>query len=268
MNARRLFALVVTLCSVAFVTTSARQALDQVRVPLTDPARVASLNLQLTEGSITVRGSDRRDVLVTTRGQSASNQRVSGLRQLTPAPAFSIEEERNRVVIAAAKADRAIDFEIEVPNRANLKLNLNSGAIVVDGVEGELEVENVNGPITLNRVGGAIVANSTNHHVKAVVTSLSTQRPTAFTSLNGHVDVTFPASLKANLKLRSDHGEVFTDFDLTPLQQQAPRVEETRREAGRFRIEINHEIYGAVNGGGPEIELRTFNGNVFVRRGQ
>jgi len=254
------------LCAVA--VASAQQAADQVRVPLTDPARPANLNLQLVEGNITVRGANRRDVLVAARGQSPPNPRVggTGLRQLAPAPAFSIEEDRNRIVIAAEKRDHAIDFEIEVPSRSNLKLTLDSGEIVVESVEGELEIENVNGPITLNRVGGAIVANSTNHHVKATVTSLSSQRPTAFTSLNGHVDVTFPASLKANLKLRSDKGNVFTDFDVTPLQP-ATTVDDTRREGGRFRIEINRAIYGAVNGGGPEIELRTFNGNVYVRRG-
>ena len=45
----------------------------------------------------------------------------------------------------------------------------------------------------------------------------------AFTSLNGIVDVTLPASVKANVKLRSDQGDVFTDFDiqLTPGQGSA-----------------------------------------------
>jgi hypothetical protein len=30
---------------------------------------------------------------------------------------------------------------------------------------------------------------------------------------------------------------------------------------------VNRSIYGTVNGGGPEIELRTFNGSVFLRKG-
>ncbi len=36
----------------------------------------------------------------------------------------------------------------------------------------------------------------------------------ASTSFNGDVDVTLPASAKANLKLRTDQGEIFTDFDV------------------------------------------------------
>ena len=33
-------------------------------------------------------------------------------------------------------------------------------------------------------------------------------------SFNGNVDVTLPASVKANVKMRSNMGEIFTDFDV------------------------------------------------------
>jgi len=33
-------------------------------------------------------------------------------------------------------------------------------------------------------------------------------------------------------------------------------------------VEINRAIYGNVNGGGPEIELRSFNGSIYLRKGQ
>jgi len=272
MRAIRLFGLVAALCTVA-VVAGAQQPADQVTVPLTDPARPANLNLQLVEGGITVRGSNRRDVLVVARarGQNQRNEGGggTGLRQLAPPPAFTVTEERNGILFVLHTPERVIDFEIQVPNRANLKLGttaINSG-IVVEGVEGELEINNPNGPITLNRVGGSIVANSVDGHVRATITSVSMQRPMSLASFNRDVDVTFPASLKANLKLRSDQGNVLTDFDVIPLQ--APTtVQDTRREGGRFRAEINRFIYGAVNGGGPEIELRTFNGNIYVRRGQ
>jgi DUF4097 and DUF4098 domain-containing protein YvlB len=88
----------------------------------------------------------------------------------------------------------------------------------------------------------------------------------AFTSLNGNVDVTLPSSVKATFKLRSDMGDVFTDFDLQ-LQAQTTPVPNSRRENGQFRIEVNRSISGTANGGGAEIELRTFNGSVYLRKG-
>ena len=89
----------------------------------------------------------------------------------------------------------------------------------------------------------------------------------AFTSLNGTVDVTLPPSTKANLRLRSDRGDVYSDFDVQ-LAASAPAVQESGGSNGRYRINRNRSVVGAINGGGPEFELRTFNSNVYVRKGK
>ena len=44
--------------------------------------------------------------------------------------------------------------------------------------------------------------------------------------------------------------------------------QQNRRGRGRVRIEINKSLFGIVGGGGPEIEMRSFNGNVYLRPGQ
>jgi hypothetical protein len=45
-------------------------------------------------------------------------------------------------------------------------------------------------------------------------------------------------------------------------------VKDTRQSNGRYRIEVDRSLYGTINGGGPEFELRSFNGNVYLRRGK
>jgi DUF4097 and DUF4098 domain-containing protein YvlB len=112
------------------------------------------------------------------------------------------------------------------------------------------------------------VAHSVNGKLVATVTKATPQQPMAFTSLNGNVDVTLPAAVKANLKLRSDQGDVYTDFDLQ-LQREPVRADNNvRRNGSRTEINFNHSVYGSVNGGGPDYEIRTFNGNVYVRKGK
>jgi DUF4097 and DUF4098 domain-containing protein YvlB len=189
------------------------------------------------------------------------------LRRLTQEPGFDVEEARNIVKVDAGAPGRAIDFEIQVPLKTDLKLSLvNNATLVVSDVEGELELENVNGPITLTNIAGSVVAHTVNGKVAATLTRVTPNKAMAFTSLNGAVDVTFPASVKANFKLRSDRGDVYTDFDMQV--RPSPATQEPRREGGKLRIEVNSAIYGAVNGGGPEFEMRTFNGNVYVRKGR
>jgi hypothetical protein len=81
------------------------------------------------------------------------------------------------------------------------------------------------------------------------------------------VDVTLPAATKANLTLRTDNGSIYTDFKLGSPPGSPPSVEGRPKDGVPFRIEVNKTTSGTVNGGGPEIELRTFNGNMYVRKG-
>lgn len=248
-------------------------AADRVTVPLSDPARPVLIDVSLVQGSISVRGTTRKDVQVIAhpeedRPNRRSDSDAMGLHRIPQTAGFRITEESNRVKISSDSPNRAVSFEIEAPAHADLKLHsVNGGDIVVENVEGDLDISNVNGGITLKDVGGTVNAGTTNGSVRATMTRVTAQKEMAFTSLNGTVDVTLPPSTKANLRLRSDHGDVYSDFDVQ-LTQSAPVVEENRTGNGRYRISRNRSIVGAINGGGPQFELRTFNSNVYVRKGK
>ena len=248
-------------------------AADRVTVPLSDPSRPALIDVSLVQGSITVRGANRQDVLVTARAEADRRSRrfdadASGLRRIPQTAGFRISEEGNRVKVSSDSPNRAISFEIEAPARTNLKLStVNGGEILVENIEGEIDVHNTNGGIALTNVGGAVNAGTTNGSVRATLTRVTAERAMAFTSLNGTVDVTLPPATRANLRMRSDHGDVYSDFDVQ-LAAAAPVVQESRGANGRYRISRNRSIVGAINGGGPEFELRTFNSNVYVRKGR
>jgi len=245
--------------------------------PLTDPARPATVKVNVISGGITVRAASRRDVQVeVSQGDEPRDRRVqrrggsadtTGLRRLTSGASFSVEEENNEVRVSSRTHDADTHFIITVPTRTNLNLSsINGGVILVEGVEGEMEIQNTNDAIVLRSVGGSVVAHAINGGVTATVTRVTPNKAMAFTSLNGDVDVTLPVATKAALKLRSDQGEVFTDFEMQ-VRTDPPAVQETRRSGGRFRIEVSRAISGTINGGGPDVELRSFNGSVYLRRG-
>jgi hypothetical protein len=247
-------------------------AADLIAVPLTDATRPSLIEVSLVHGSISVRGSNRKDVLVTARPEPDRPRRrdaadAAGLRRIPQTSGLRISEESNRVRVSSANPNRAISFEIEAPSRTNLKLTtVNGGEVLVENIDGELHISNTNGGITLNRVAGSVMAGTTNGNVRATIARVTAERDMAFTSFNGTVDVTLPPTTKANLRLRSDNGDVYSDFEMQ-LVPSAPLVQETRSSKGRYRISRNRSIVGAINGGGPVFELRTFNSNVYVRRG-
>ena len=272
---------------------AATQTTQQVTVPLSDPSRPATLRVNLLWGGVTIRGSNRKDVLI--EAQSATERRgrgvvysdgggiivlgrgrsgrgdsdTTGLRRLTQPGGFTIEENNNEIVVSSGANNRGVDFTIEMPVRANLKLSaLNAGPIVVENIDGDIEVNNQNESITLTNVAGSVVANAHNGRLKVEMTRVSPDKPMAFTTFNGPVEVTLPSTLKANLRLRSDHGEILSDFDIQVRPVSASPSQNVRGPDGRIRIEVNQSIQGTVNGGGPEFEFRSFNGNIIVRKGK
>ena len=148
-----------------------------------------------------------------------------------------------------------------------MKLSITNGDnLVVQGVDGEIEATNTNGNISLTDVSGSVIAHSTNGKVVATLKRVTPQKPMAFTSLNDNIDVTLPSDTKANLKLKAENGDVWTDFDIQIKPNAAPAIQDTRNKGGRIRIQVDKSVLGTINGGGPDFELRTFNGNVYIRK--
>lgn len=251
---------------------------NKVTVPLTDSSRPVTLRAHLLNGSITVKGADVKEVVVEAHvrnhegqgeGRGRGEGRGEGMKRIPmTSTGLNIEAENNDVRISADSVQRTIDLTITVPVRTSLSLHtVNDGNISVTGVDGELDVNDVNGEVTLKNVSGSAVAHALNGKVLVTFNRIDPQKPMAFSSLNGAIDVTFPADLKANITFRSDNGEVFSDFDVK-LQANAPQqtVEDDRGKGGKFQVKIDKTVRGTINGGGQEIRFKNFNGNIYVRK--
>src|SRR5437764_8966774 len=242
---------------------------DRVSVNLSDPARPALVKASLVNGGITIKGYDGKEVVVEARARNRESSRSDSnmKRIVVSSTGLSVEEENNEVRISTDSYMRAVDLTISVPVHTSLKLSaVNSGDIVVTGVDGELDVNDVNGSVTLNNVSGSAVAHALNGRLLASFTRVN-QKPMAFSSLNGDIDVTFPADLKANLSLKSDRGEIFSDFDVQ-VQASAPQqtVEDGRKDGGKYVVKIDKAVHGTIGGGGPEMQFTNFNGSIYIRK--
>src|SRR5579864_4177352 len=224
--AAALFTLAQPLCA---------QADNRVTVPLTDPSRPVTLRAHLVSGSITVKGADVKEVVVEAKArggeESHSGGRAEGMKRIPmTSTGLNIEAENNNVRVSTDSYQRTVDLTITVPVHTSVSLHtVNDGNILVTGVDGELDVNDVNGDVDLKNIGGSVVAHALNGHVVATFNRIDPQKPMAFSSLNGDIDVTFPVDLKANVSMRTDNGEVYSDFDVK-VQPTAPQqtVEDDR----------------------------------------
>jgi hypothetical protein len=263
-----------TLCALALAalcSTAAAQSDQRLVVPLSDPSRPATLEVALFQGDIDVRAYDGNEVVIVTDAPLRNNDeeeapRPDGLRRIhSSSVGVTVEEANNTVSVRMDFSPSGAELTVQVPRRTSVRANLvNGGDIEITGVTGEHELTNVNGDVIANDISGSAVLNSTNGDVKATFAEVDTAKPMSFTSFNGDVDVSLPARLAADLLVASQQGDVFTDFDVVE-EQSPPSVEREPGPRGP-RVRMQRNTRYAIGGGGPDIQLRTFNGDIMIRK--
>ncbi|RYU79766.1 DUF4097 family beta strand repeat-containing protein [Hymenobacter persicinus] len=273
MNKLIFFAL-LALSTLAGGSPLAAQNKDQqLVVALSSPGKPGTLHLKLVGGSIRVEGYGGKEVVIDVNGHAGrdrggdSNETSNGMRRISKVNGLDVtaQEKANHVYVRSQPGPQPVDFTIKVPRQFSLQIGtVNDGNITVDNVSGELEVSNVNGSIQLTDVAGSAVLNTVNGSVVARFTDVTPNAPMAFSSVNGKIDVTFPAKAKTAVKLKSEHGDIYSDFDLT-VDGGAPKVTRTAKD-GTYRVNVDNWTYGKINGGGAEVMMKTLNGNIYIRK--
>jgi DUF4097 and DUF4098 domain-containing protein YvlB len=248
---------------------------DRITVPFTDPSRPHTLKVHLLNGGITVKGYDGKDAIIETRGGSSGEHErrrvprtAEGMKRIENTALGLTAEEEDNVLTIGMRPNRDTDIQIQVPVNTSLKLScVNGGDINVDRISGEIEVNNVNGGVTLTNVSGSVIAHALNRNVVVKLNQITPDKSMSFSSLNGDIDVTLPADTKARVKLKTDNGEIYSDFDVRmDASSRQPVVEDGRPNRGKYRVRLDRAMYGTINGGGPEFQFQTFNGNVYIRK--
>ena len=246
---------------------------DRVTVPFSDASRPRMLKASLLNGSITVKGYEGKDVIIEARSRGSEGRRnvpkkAEGMHRIDAGSyGLTAEEQDNVVRVSTSPGHGDVDLVIQVPVATSLQLRaVNGGSINVERVGGEIDVDNVNGPVKLINVSGVVVAHALNGEVQVVLDQIQSGKAMSFSSLNGDIDVTLPADAKARVKMKSDHGDVFSDFDIKLEATPGSVLEEGTKGKGKYRVRLDKTVSGTINGGGPDMQFTTLNGRIFIRK--
>lgn len=277
-------------CLIATFMAGAQDFSEQVAVPLSSPGEQGVLKVGLVKGDINVTAYEGNEVVIkATSGYSAdrnkdcsscddhnhhherdrdrdrdrSREIPSGMKKIASNPIELSASERNNVVeIETNSWSTRINLDIKIPNEFDLEVSTVNGGVEVSGVNGIHEVSSVNGPIKMTNVGGSLLSNTVNGDIIVTFTKINDEEPMSFVTLNGDVDVTFPTSLKAVAKMRTDRGEIFTDFDMD-IDRSKPEV---NLDGDQYKVSLNSWVYGTINGGGPEYTFKSMQGDLIIRK--
>jgi len=243
---------------------------QQLAIPLSEPGQPFTLNVDIISGSIQVTTYGGKEVIIDAVGEEnvkSESETKNGMRRIGGRGLeLNVEEKNNVVRVREGFPNRLSRLTIRIPMAtARLKLStINEGSITVSNVKGELEISDLNGAIVLNAISGSVVANTINGDITVKFKALNEHAPMAFSTLNGNVDVSFPANIRASFKLKSDQGEIYTDFDLVSEVRRSKVVTSTK--AGMYQVKLDDWVYGRVGGGGQQVLMKNMNGNIYIRR--
>lgn len=107
-----------------------------------------------------------------------------------------------------------LNFEVKIPNNIKLDLNTISGDIVTTGFDKQMNLN----------------------------------------TISGFIDITYPASGKANIKAKTISGEIYTNHEMDLGE------EDTKHSI------VGQKVDAKLNGGGEQIDLKTISGNIYLRK--
>jgi DUF4097 and DUF4098 domain-containing protein YvlB len=155
-----------------------------------------------------------------------------------------------------------VDFDVRVPVNVTLDIcTVNNGTLRVEHVNGAFTLRNVNGSIDAQQLGGAGDITTVNGDITASFIN-APATATAFKTVNGDIEVTMPASLSADLLVRTMHGDVYSNFEAVPL----PLAATPERRGRRTRFTANRATRLRIGHGGPGISFDTLNGDIEVMK--
>jgi hypothetical protein len=266
------------LSGLAFMIAFAANAQEreQLTVPLTDPSKEGKLNIGIVTGSIKVIGTTGKDIIIDAVVAKNDDEKHSrggekeGMKRLNVGNAgfeITAKEVNNMVKVGIDKPNLNVSLTVKVPQKIALKLStINNGDIHVENINGNLEISNVNGDIRLKNIAGTVSANTINGEIVVNFTEVTSNSAMAFSNLNGKVDVTFPANYKANVKVKTDRGDVYSDFDIDVDKSSSKVTQIADKEKGTYKLKKDDWTYGKINGGGAEMMMKSMNGDIYIRK--
>ena len=200
------------------------------------------------------------------------SEKTRGLHRIpNTSSGISVEEDDNTVTVEMGMmgGSRTTDLMIQVPTNTSMKLSsINDGEIEVSQVKGDLEISNTNGSIKLSNVNGSAVLDALNGDITVVFTGVNGDKSMSFSSLNGTIDVTFPPGLSATVRMKTEQGEIYSDFDIKMDTSPAKIENNGQGRRGKYRVTLEKMMAGTINGGGPEIQFKNLNGDIYIRKGK
>lgn len=144
--------------------------------------------------------------------------------------------------------DVSVEFTVRVPAGVRFAGRTVNGSVEARGLDADVVANTVNGSVRAATTG-LVRAQTVNGSIDASLGRADWPDALSFETVNGNINLNFPASLSAEVRAETVNGNITTDFPITAQGRIGRRT-----------------LNGVIGGGGRELRLKTVNGNLEIRR--
>jgi len=212
-----------------------------------------TLRVKNFSGRVVITASDRSDVAIDAVRR--------GSRERLDRTGLDIHSDGSTLVIDANQTDRSwlnwsrqnyvveTDFDIKVPRRVNLDVNVFSSSVTVTGVEGSHKLHGFSSKLQLENVTGSVRAHTFSGTVEIRAKTWVENESIDVDTFSGNILLHVPDNARGSVSFNSFSGRLNSEMPLT-LHSASRR---------NFKAELG-------GGGGGSLRFKTFSGSVRIDR--
>jgi Putative adhesin len=211
-----------------------------------------TLRLKSFSGRVNITAADADEVVIQAV-RRASRDRLDHIK-------LDIHADGSTVYVDANKRDSwwithnnvvETDFDIKVPRRTNIDVNVFSAPVTIEGVEGTYKIGGFSSRIRLEDVTGSVKAHTFSGPVEIRAKAWKEGQDVDVDTFSGNVTLRVPESARASVTFNSFSGHLNSDLPLT------------LRQGGRRSLKAE---LGSSAAGGGTLRFKTFSGSVRIDR--
>jgi len=213
-----------------------------------------------SKANVTLKTHSGNQLLIKAGKSYGTSSRAKGLRLVgeggtdNTEVGFYVIKEGNNLIVKNLRKSRSAEIYLPANQNISVKSTWN-GNIKIYDFKGEIEANaQLNGSVRIEEISGPLTANALNGTIDVTFSKVYQGSPVTVYTTNGAVDITLPKDTPANLSLGSTNGEIYTNFDLSVPDKKGLRPISSKK------------VGGSINKGGVKIQLRSTNGNIYLRK--
>ncbi|RDC65494.1 DUF4097 domain-containing protein [Adhaeribacter pallidiroseus] len=222
------------------------------------------VQIEVYRSSVAIVGHNADEVIIEAPDYEVP-ERAEGLRSLFSEAedntklGLSVNKDNNILKIVQANR-RGGHYTIKVPKNVAVVYHESSpfgGKFELTDTAGEIDLELHHAGATLTNITGPVNANTVHGHLDIKFAELNQAKSSSIKSVHGPIDITLPGNTKADLELEANHGEIYTDFDIS---------RPSNSKNGLPQIAGGGTIKGKTNNGGVEMNVSAVHSNIYIRK--